>query len=79
VGDEHNPLVPGGYDIAWSVVAVLLIALTVVALISLARSAARVSRTQALVWTLIVLIVPVVGPIAWLTIGRRTALVHRQT
>ena len=74
---EMNPLIPAGYDIAWSMVAALAIALTIVALISLARSARRLSMRQALVWTVLVLAVPVLGPIAWLGVGRRsTAAQH---
>lgn len=66
-----NPLLPAGYDIAWSIVVVLVFALAIVALISLARSAKRLTGAQALLWTLIVLLIPVLGPLAWLVIGRR--------
>lgn len=66
-----NPLMPAGYDIAWTAVTVLVVALTVVALVALARSAKQLTSTQALLWTLIVLLVPVIGPAAWLFIGRR--------
>ena len=79
MSDEHNPLIPGGYDIAWSVITVLVIALTVVALVVLARSARRLTSVQALVWTLVVLFVPLVGPAVWLTIGRRAVPAQRTT
>lgn len=71
MSDEHNPLIPAGYDIVWSMVTVLVLALTIVALVSLARSAGRLTATQALIWTVVVLLVPFLGPVAWLTIGRR--------
>lgn len=71
--DEHNPLIPVGYDIAWSVIAALVIALAIVALISLARSAKRLTSWQALIWAALILFVPVLGPIAWMTVGRRNA------
>lgn len=71
MSDEHNPLLPAGYDIAWSVITALVIGLTVVALILLARSAKRLTPFRGMLWTLIVLLIPVLGPIAWLTIGRR--------
>jgi hypothetical protein len=76
VSDEHNPLIPAGYDIVWAVIAVLILALTITALFTLARSAGRLSPTQALVWTLVVLFLPLVGPLTWLTIGRRAAPAH---
>tara|TARA_R110002020_G_scaffold203551_6_gene407327 strand:+ start:2950 stop:3192 length:243 start_codon:yes stop_codon:yes gene_type:complete len=71
--DEQNPLIPAGYDIAWSIVTVAAIVLIVVALISLARSAQRLTSLQALIWVLVVLFVPVLGSIAWMAVGRRTA------
>lgn len=70
--DEHNPLIPAGYDIAWSVLSTIVIVLTIVALILLARSAKRLTMTHALIWALLILFVPVLGAIAWLAIGRRT-------
>ncbi len=70
--DGRNPLIPAGYDIGWLVIAAIVVALTVVALILLARSAGRLTMTQALMWVLLILFVPVLGAVAWLAIGRRT-------
>ncbi|HWS50425.1 MAG TPA: PLDc N-terminal domain-containing protein [Microbacterium sp.] len=42
-------------------------------MIFLARSASRLTITQGLIWTLVILLLPVLGPIAWLVIGCRTA------
>lgn len=75
--DLQNPLLPAGYAIAWSTIAALTIGLVLVALISLARSARRLTSAQALGWTLVTLLVPVLGPIAWLSIGRRAASTER--
>lgn len=79
MSDEHNPLIPVGYDIVWSIVTVLVVALTIVALVTLARSARRLTATQALIWTAVVLLAPILGPIAWLTIGRRAVPVNSTT
>lgn len=70
---ETNVVIPAGYDLAWSLAVLIVIALAVVALISLARSARRLTAGQALVWVLIVLALPVFGALAWLAIGRRDA------
>ena len=72
VSDEHNPLIPAGYDLAWSAVTVAVIVLAIAALVLLARSAKRLTPRQALTWTLVILLVPFVGSLAWLTIGRRS-------
>jgi uncharacterized membrane protein YhaH (DUF805 family) len=77
VSDEHNPLIPAGYDIAWSMITALVIALTIIALISLARTAKRLTPAHGLLWAALVLLVPVLGPLAWLAVGRRTVAVHR--
>ena len=79
MSDGPNPLIPSGYDMAWSVVAVLMIAVTIAALFTLMRAAAGLSAMQALVWTLVVLFLPVVGSITWLTIGRRAAQARPKT
>lgn len=73
MSDSANPLIPAAYDIVWSVVTAAVIALAIIALVSLARSARRLTTMQALIWTLLVLFVPVLGAVAWLTIGRRSA------
>jgi hypothetical protein len=44
---------------------------SLVALTSLARSAARLSPAQGLLWGVVVLTVPVIGSIAWFAVGRR--------
>lgn len=67
---EANPLLPTSYDAWWTIALTLTLALAVVALVSLARKSRRLTATQALGWTLLAIVVPVVGPIAWLTIGR---------
>ena len=74
MGDSVNPLLPVGYDTAWTAILVLQIALVMVALVSIARSARRLTSTQALIWTLVAIFVPVVGPLAWLSIGRQAGL-----
>ncbi|WP_233195468.1 PLD nuclease N-terminal domain-containing protein [Cryobacterium sp. M91] len=51
---------------------VLLVVLVIVALVSIGRAAKRLTPTQALIWTLLTIFVPVVGPVAWLSIGRRS-------
>lgn len=66
-----NPLLPAAYDIAWSVIFALVMVLAIVALIVLIRSAGRLRAGTAVIWALLILFVPVVGPILWLTAGRR--------
>ncbi len=65
-----NPIVPAPYDVVWTVSYVVGLALCVVALVSIARSAKYLRPPQALIWTLVAIVVPLVGPLAWLTIGR---------
>lgn len=79
MSDEHNPLLPTGYDIAWSVVSVLVLALIIVALISLARSARRLTAAQGLFWTVVILFVPIAGPVSWPSIGRRAGIARQNT
>ncbi len=72
--DPSNPLVPTDYDVAWTVAAVIVPLLLVIALVSLARAARGLTPTQSLAWTLVAILVPVLGPLAWLFVGRRSAV-----
>lgn len=66
-----NPLIPAAYDIIWAGVTLLLLVVLVAALVSIARARKGLSAGHALAWTAIVIFVPLVGPLAWLFIGRR--------
>lgn len=68
-----NPLLPAAYDVTWSVAVVTALALMIIALISIARTTQRITSSQSLMWTLVAIFVPLVGPLSWLFIGRRTA------
>lgn len=71
--ESVNPLLPAWYDIAWSTSVAVALILLVIALISLSRTARSLSSRQALVWTFITIFAPIAGPLAWLSIGKRSA------
>lgn len=75
--DAANHFLPAAYDIVWSVIVALVMVLTVVALIVLVRSARQLTAGWALIWTLLILFVPVIGSALWLTAGRRMTLATR--
>lgn len=75
MAESANPLIPAWYDIVWSGAAALLLALMIVALVSIARSAKQLTSRQALGWTLLAILLPVVGPLSWFAIGRRSPAV----
>ncbi|MGX1703324.1 PLDc N-terminal domain-containing protein [Microbacterium sp. NPDC055357] len=78
MGSEHNPLIPVWYDIAWSVTVAAVIVFTIVGLVLLARAASRLSTTQAVVWTAVILLVPVLGSLSWIAVGRRALVADRR-
>lgn len=55
--------------ILWFVLAVALLILWLIALISIGRSTA--TAVEKGVWSIVVLISPIIGAIAWFAIGRR--------
>jgi hypothetical protein len=65
--DTKNPLVPPVFEVLWVLAPILTIALVVIALISISRTAHR-SLTELFVWIAIVIFVPVFGPIGWLLV-----------
>lgn len=66
---DVNPLLPAGYDIVWSMVMVALLALAVLALVSIGR-AREVTGWRTLAWIVVVLALPLVGPVLWFLLGR---------
>lgn len=54
----------------WLVLMALVLAMLVSAIVSIARSAAN--STTKVLWVLVVLLFPVVGPILWYLVGRRS-------
>ncbi len=74
-----NPLVPAAYDVWWSVAVFVVLALLGAALVSIARTSKSLTPVVVLVWTLVVLFVPVVGPVSWFAIGRPSALTKTPT
>ncbi|MGO2745972.1 PLD nuclease N-terminal domain-containing protein [Microbacterium sp.] len=76
---ENNPLLPAAYDVVWSVAVLGALLLLVIALVSLSRTAKRITSFHALIWTLAAIFIPYVGPLSWLFIGRRAANAPRET
>lgn len=72
-----NPLIPAGYDIAWSVAALIGVVLIVIALVSIGRDSS-LTAGQRLVWVLLAIFLPVAGPVAWLVAGRRATAARAQ-
>lgn len=65
-----NPLVPTFYDVAFSVVPLILVALMVVSLVSIIRRYRAMSSFESFGWTAFVVFAPIIGAIVWFAIGR---------
>lgn len=76
---ESNPLVPATYDVVMTLVPLVILGIMVVALVSVSRMSKHLTLSQLGVWMLLVIFVPVIGPIVWLTTGRRKALAQPAT
>ena len=71
--DGVDLLVPAAYDVVWSLVVVAHVVLLVAALVQWSRArAARAPQGDGLLDVLVIVLVPVLGPAAYL-IGRRRA------
>lgn len=69
-----NPLIPAGYDVLWTVVVVAFAVVVILALVSIGRAASRMSPLVTLGWALVVIFLPLVGPLAWFAAGRRAVM-----
>jgi len=65
----HNPLIPAGYDILWSAIAVVLFAVVVAAFVSVVRHQAGLTGIQVAIWMLLIVAVPVLGAVVWFVAG----------
>ncbi len=63
------PFLPAWYDMAWTVVALAGLVLSLVALLAWWRSP-RMVGGLAVVWAVVILALPVIGPVFYLTVGR---------
>ena len=68
-----NPVLPTSWELTALLLGGALIALVVVAIISLSRDR-HYTPVQRLLWLLVILAAPVLGPILWLTVGRHHTL-----
>ncbi len=76
-----NPIVPTSWEFTALLVSGALIALVVVAIISLSRDRhyTAAQRLLRLLWLLVILAAPVLGPILWLTVGRNRVLDRQES
>lgn len=70
--ESVNPLIPTGWEVMVIIAGAIVAALFVGALISIARDRNQTPAGK-LLWLLIVLALPVLGPIVWFLIGRTTS------
>lgn len=66
-----NPLVPAAYDIVTVGVSVIYWAAMIVAVVSLSRASKDLTLGQLGIWLLVVLLVPLIGPLVWFVSGRK--------
>ncbi|TSD46067.1 PLDc_N domain-containing protein [Rhodococcus sp. KBS0724] len=66
--EVSQPMVPIGFDIAWSVMMILWIVLTVAAVVSIVRSDA--DPVAKIGWSALAVILPILGPAAWFLASR---------
>lgn len=67
---DANPLVPTGYDLVYSGILLLVCAYTVVAFVSAVRDR-RVIGIRFLLWFLVIVMLPIIGPTAWFVLRPR--------
>lgn len=72
----QNPLIPSGYDVLWSLVALAVLSFALAAVVSIARTR-DVTGFRALLWIVAVLALPVVGGILWFAVGRQSTTAAR--
>ncbi|GAA3318052.1 PLDc N-terminal domain-containing protein [Arthrobacter ramosus] len=70
----NDVLAPTGYEVIATVLAFATVVVFVWALIVLARSARSLTKRELVLWLLLVLFIPLIGPVAWIA----TSVKHRK-
>ena len=70
---DTNPVIPFGANLALVIWLVLVATLTIAALVHAALRAKQMTPLLTVVWVAIIVVVPVIGPIAWFVIGRKSS------
>ncbi|TXK18660.1 PLDc N-terminal domain-containing protein [Homoserinibacter sp. GY 40078] len=73
-----NPLIPGPGDVVMTVLAIAAFVVSCVAIVSLSRTRQLPAR-RVLLWALVILLLPVLGAVAWLVSNDRTSRQHGAT
>jgi hypothetical protein len=60
-----DPLIPTAYAILWWVVPILQLGLLVTAIITIVKTP-FLSRNERVAWSIVSIVIPVLGPLAWL-------------
>jgi hypothetical protein len=66
---SENPLLPPEYDGIWNALVLLITFFMVLALFDVMRSP-RATMLKAMEWVVLIVLVPVVGPMIWFLYGR---------
>jgi hypothetical protein len=69
--ESVNPLMPVGYDIAWSLVVLVMIVGAIAALVSIYRIRERMVGLEVALWVAVAVFLPAVGPLLWFVLGHR--------
>lgn len=68
--ENVNPLIPARYDVAFSIVPLVLVAVMIVGLVSIIRRFRVMSVLESFAWTAFIVFAPVLGALVWFAIGR---------
>ncbi len=71
---DDDVLAPTGHEAIATVLALAAVVVFVWALIVLARSARSLTKRELALWLLLVLFIPLIGPVAWIA----TSVKHRK-
>lgn len=63
-----DPLIPAAYSILWWVIPILQLGLLVAALVTIVKTP-FLSRGERVAWSIVSIVIPVLGPLAWLVSG----------
>lgn len=74
--DGTNPIFPTSYEMTITFIGALIVALTLYCVFTIYRNP-HIDAVQKLLWLVLVLVLPLIGPIAWIYYSSTLRLAHR--
>lgn len=74
-----NPIAPAWFDVAFSLIPIVVLVSMIVGLVSIAKHRGLLRPIESFMWSVFVIMAPVLGTVVWFSTARRSLAEHAPT